>query len=64
MLKRAKNCSRKEYRLITVQDNTMLKHRGDWGLLSQSLITVQDNTMLKPRHYEIPPFGMFNYRSG
>ena len=34
--------------LITVQDNTMLKHSGAIVLVKDSLITVQDNTMLKP----------------
>ena len=35
------------FRLITVQDNTMLKHRRQTETCRKSLITVQDNTMLK-----------------
>ena len=35
--------------LITVQDNTMLKHMDCTFFTPTSLITVQDNTMLKPR---------------
>ena len=33
--------------LITVQDNTMLKHSLVQRMYCVSLITVQDNTMLK-----------------
>ena len=35
--------------LITVQDNTMLKHNQKRIDYRQCLITVQDNTMLKPQ---------------
>ncbi len=34
-------------RLITVQDNTMLKRKTYWICQCDCLITVQDNTMLK-----------------
>ncbi len=36
-------------RLITVQDNTMLKLKMKHKMNLMSLITVQDNTMLKPQ---------------
>ena len=42
--------------LITVQDNTMLKHRKVTEEKPFGLITVQDNTMLK-LSYATPTYG-------
>ena len=47
MLKHTKRCKYISKRLITVQDNTMLKLSVTSQEYTYSLITVQDNTMLK-----------------
>ena len=47
MLKPAYDLKKLKISLITVQDNTMLKHISYVPYVNLSLITVQDNTMLK-----------------
>ena len=51
MLKHVSGYKSQLWRLITVQDNTMLKLPSAKPQISASLITVQDNTMLKQRLY-------------
>ncbi len=41
--------------LITVQDNTMLKHAFRYYIYNYGLITVQDNTMLKHNSPTVAP---------
>ena len=47
MLKLVKRNEEMGSSLITVQDNTMLKHNFATQFILPGLITVQDNTMLK-----------------